>query len=198
MSSSENSSVGQPDYDLEHLRIVTSNAELKAMFHPLRSDLLDLLLQRAVTVAELADAVQRPPSTVAYHVNKLLDADLVRVVSTRRVRAQEERFYGRTAKLFYVGQISPDQAPLIANYLPIAAAESDEAHRADELRANLRHAHIPEDRVAPFWAKVMELFVEFSEIPRTGTRSYGFVAGLYPTQHPQLPPRGEEQTAGGD
>ncbi|WP_313557249.1 ArsR/SmtB family transcription factor [Miniimonas arenae] len=181
-----------PDYDLEDVRIITSSQELKAVHHPLRSVLIDLVLDRAASVAELASAVDRPPSTVAYHVGKLVDAGLLRVVRTRRVRAIEERFYGRTARIFYVGQISADQVPLVTNYLPIAATESAAAHRDDELRALLRYANVPADRVGPFWTKVMELFAEFSAMPRTGERGYALVAGLYPVDHPTLPPPSED------
>lgn len=176
-----------PDYELEDLRIVSSTAELKAIFHPLRSTLLDLLLERAATVAELAVAVERPKSSVAYHVGVLFDADLLQVVRTRKVRAIDERFYGRAARIFYVGSIQPDQLALVSNYLPTAAAESAPAHRADQLRAILRYARISESQAETFWRRVFKLVAEFSELPRTGDRTFGFVAGLYPTEHPSLP-----------
>src|SRR3954469_3255427 len=70
--------------------------------HPLRTTILGLLHERAATVTELAVALGRPKSTVAHHVKVLAEAGLVRVVRTRRVRAIEERFYGRTARMFYV------------------------------------------------------------------------------------------------
>ncbi|GAA2007636.1 ArsR/SmtB family transcription factor [Microbacterium ulmi] len=182
MSSIESSAEPSgPDYEWEDLRIVASTAELSALFHPLRGELVDLLLERAATVRELAAAVERPPSTVAYHVDRLVDAGLLRVVRTRRVRAIEERFYGRTARIFYVGDIGPDQLALIPNVLSTAAAESSSAHHDDDLRAMLRYARIPDDRVDTFWQRVMDLVAEFSAMPRTGTRDYGFVTGLYPT-----------------
>jgi DNA-binding transcriptional ArsR family regulator len=181
-----------PDYDLEDLRIVVSTPELKALFHPLRGTLLDLVLERAATVRELAAAVGRPRSSIAYHVNVLVDADLLKVVRTRKVRAIEERFYGRTARIFYVGRIEPEQVSEMDNYLVEAAAESGPAHEADTLRAIMRHARIPRERAAEFWARVFELTDEFSQIPRAGDTVYGFVAGLYPTDYPSLP----EDTAG--
>ena len=73
-----------PGYQLDDRRVVTDRASVTAMFHPLRSTILDLLLERAATVNELAGAVDRPPSSVAYHVGVLANADLVRVVRTRR------------------------------------------------------------------------------------------------------------------
>src|SRR4051794_4993780 len=96
---------GFPDYDLAERIVVTAPAQLRAMSDPLRSTILDLVLERASTVAELAAAVGRPKSTVAHHVKVLLDAGMLRVVRTRRVRAIEERFYGRTARVFYVGRV---------------------------------------------------------------------------------------------
>src|ERR1700737_4901708 len=95
-----------PDYDLAEDLEVTTPAQLRAMAGPLRSTILDLLLERAATVSELASAVGRPKSTVAHHVNVLADAGMLRVVRTRRVRATEERYYGRTARLYRVGAVN--------------------------------------------------------------------------------------------
>ena len=81
---------------------LTSPEQVKALSHPLRTTILHLLHERAATVSELARAVGRPKSTVAHHVSVLVDAGLLQVVRTRRVRAIDERFYGRTARLFYV------------------------------------------------------------------------------------------------
>jgi DNA-binding transcriptional ArsR family regulator len=178
-----------PDYDLEDLRVVSSPRELRAMADPLRSSILDLTLERAATVGELAVAVGRPKSTVAYHVGQLVDAGMLKVVRTRKVRAIDERFYGRTARIFYVGAIQPAQLSLVTNLLPVAAAESVAAHEADDLRAILRYARIPEERAAEFWHRVFELTHEFMQLPRSGDTVYGFVAGLYPTDHPTLPAR---------
>lgn len=179
--------VGTPDYDLEDLRVVSSPRELRAIADPLRSTILELLLERAATVSELAAAVGRPRSTVAHHVGLLADAGMLKVVRTRRVRAIQERVYGRTARIFYVGAIHPDQARTLANNLATAAAESAPAHEADDLRAIIRHARIPAERAAEFWDRVMRLASEFAQLPRSGDTVYGFAAGLYPTEYPTLP-----------
>src|SRR6187551_2410542 len=92
-----------PDYDLADRIALTTPSQVKAIGHPLRTTILGLLHERAATVTELAAAVGRPKSTVAHHVKVLGDAGLVQVVRTRRVRAIDERFYGRTARMFYVG-----------------------------------------------------------------------------------------------
>lgn len=183
-----------PDYDLEDLRIVSSPKELRAMADPLRGTILELLLERAATVGELATAVGRPKSSVAYHVGVLVDAGMLKVVRTRRVRAIDERFYGRTARIFYVGAINQrDRQPTETSYLTIAATESAPAHEADDLRAIIRHVRIPREQAAEFWERVFALTHEFMQLPRSGETVYGFVAGLYPTEFPTLPD-GDDQS----
>lgn len=184
-----------PDYDVEDLRVVSSRKELRAMADPLRGTILELVLERSATVGELAAAVDRPTSTVAYHVGVLVDAGMLRVVRTRRVRAIDERFYGRTARIFYVGVINQpgNRTPALGNHLSIAAVESVPAHEADDLRAIIRHARIPRERAAEFWHRVFALAHEFMQLPRSGETVYGFVAGLYPTEFPALPGPDEDQ-----
>src|SRR5215471_7732610 len=159
-----------PDYDLETMVVVTAPAQLRALADPLRGTLLELLLERAATVTELARAVDRPKSTVAYHVNLLVEAGLLRVVRTRRVRAIEERYYGRVARTLYVGALTR------AEDKQVVAAMNGLAQAAAEVRN--------------FWAEVMELARRFAQIPRSGDQVYGFVTGLYPTDAPTLPAPG--------
>jgi DNA-binding transcriptional ArsR family regulator len=179
-----------PDYDLPDTVEAATPAQLRAIADPLRATILDLVLERTATVAELAAAVDRPKSTVAHHVNVLLEAGMLRVVRTRRVRAIDERYYGRTGRTIHVGAVrrpGDPSAPVCINGISVAATESVPAHEADTLYSTLRHARIPRESAAQFWRRVEELIREFSELPRSGTTVYGFVAGLYPTDHPILP-----------
>jgi DNA-binding transcriptional ArsR family regulator len=184
-----------PDYDLDEMIVITAPEQLRALADPLRGTLLDLLLERAASVTELATAVGRPKSTVAYHVNLLVDAGLLRVVRTRRVRAIEERYYGRIARTIYVGALHRDEDKQIVaavNGLAQAAAEAAPAHAIDDLRCTLSHARIPREEVRNFWAAVQELARQFAQLPRAGDQVYGFAAGLYPVDAPFLPDPGQE------
>ena len=179
-----------PDYDLDEMVVITAPVQLRAVADALRGSLLELVLERAATVTELAQAVGRPKSTVAYHVNQLVDAGLFKVVRTQKVRAIEERYYGRVARTIYIGALSSDEdIALIANVDGIATAygESRQAKDADDLRCTLVHARIPIDEVRAFWAEVQDVARRFAQIPRSGDQVYGFVAGLYPTDAPTLP-----------
>lgn len=179
-----------PDYDLADVTDVTAPAQLRALANPLRNAILELLLERAATVSELAAAVGRPKSTVAHHVSVLTDAQLLKVVRTRRVRAIDERYYGRTARIFRVGTVSAtdgDTTPYCNNDLATAAAESAPAHQADQLSSIVRHVRIPREQAREFWARVLELANDYAQLPRGGDVVYGFAAGLYPTDYPALP-----------
>ena len=185
-----------PDYELADRIALTRPDQVKALSHPLRTTILGLLHERAATVTELAVALERPKSTIAHHVKVLADAGLVQVVRTRRVRAIEERFYGRTARMFYVGverSADEDELPRDFNDFEVAAAESVAAFRDGKLWGFLRHARISEAQASEFWERMAELVAEFDRLPRSGGTMYGFAVGVYPTDHPTLPAGGDDQ-----
>jgi len=178
-----------PDYELAERKALTEPSQVKAISHPLRTMILSLLHERAATVTELAVTVDRPKSTVAHHVKVLREAGLVQVVRTRRVRAIEERFYGRTARMFYVGvERNPagDEMPRDFNDFEVAAAESTEAYLNGKLWGFIRYARITEKQASAFWERMAKLVAEFDQLPRAGKTMYGFAVGVYPTDHPTL------------
>jgi DNA-binding transcriptional ArsR family regulator len=177
-----------PDYELAERLALTRPDQLQALSHFVRNAILGLLHERAATVSELAAALERPKSTIAHHVKVLAEAGLVRVVRTRRVRAIDERFYGRTARLFYVDQqAGKAQLPRDFNDFEVAAAESATAYRDGNLWGFIRHARISEAQVSEFWERMAELAAEFDRLPRSGETVYGFAVGVYPTDQPTLP-----------
>ncbi len=185
-----------PDYDLADRIALTRPSQVKALGHPLRNTILGLLHERAATVTELAVALERPKSTVAHHVKVLAEAGLVRVVRTRRVRAIEERFYGRTARMFYVSverTSEGEEMPRDFNDFEVAARESSDAFRDGKLWGFIRHARISEEQASDFWERMAELVAEFDHLPRSGDTMYGFAVGVYPTDQPTLPSGGDQR-----
>ena len=179
-----------PDYELADRVALTRPDQVRAISNPLRTTILGLLHERAATVTELATAVGRPKSTVAHHVKVLAEAGLVRVVRTRRVRAIEERFYGRTARLFFVALEEAgegEELPRDFNDFEVAARESADAFRDRRLWGFIRHARLREEQAGEFWHRIAALVEEFDALPRAGETVYGFAVGIYPTDHPRLP-----------
>src|SRR5438477_11179265 len=123
------SSDGFRDYELADRVDASAPEQLKALGDPLRLRICDLVLERAMSVAEIAVRVGRPPGSVAHHVNVLVAAGLLRVVRTRRVRAVEERFYGRVARTIVLPP-TPGELPFIRDVL----AEVDHERRASDRR----------------------------------------------------------------
>jgi DNA-binding transcriptional ArsR family regulator len=174
------------DYELLADEIDGKTAERhRALGDPLRLLILDLVLERAMTVTDLADRVGRPKGTVAHHVDVLVDAGLLRVVRTRKVRAMEERFYGRVARTINVPD-SDDELP----FLRQAMEQADlERLRNDELGSafTMRHARIPAVAAQEFADRLMALALEFADAPRDGDVEYALLAAVFPTTRPVAP-----------
>ena len=172
----------QLDYQLADRIDADTPARLKALGDPLRQLLLDLVLERAMSVTELAERVGRPRGSVAHHVDLLVDVGLLQVVRTRKVRAMVERFYGRTARTIYF----PDEAhdgdlPFFAD----ARAMYDDTPPVDTPGMfTLRAVRIPEARAAEYVGRLEALALEFSALPRGGDREFALLLGIFATNRP--------------
>jgi DNA-binding transcriptional ArsR family regulator len=178
------------DYEPADSVAADTPARLKACGDPLRALILDLVLERAMSVTELAERVRRPRGSVAHHVDVLVDAGLLQVVRTRRVRAVDERFYGRTGRTI----LFPDHAhdgdlPFFADARAIIDLEAPQPEQVGGF--TLRHARIAPEDAAEFHRRLMDLALEFVSHPRSGTREYALLAGIFPTTRPVAPPQGE-------
>lgn len=160
-------------------------ARLKALGDPLRSLLLDLVLERAMSVTELADRVRRPRGSVAHHVDVLLDAGLLQVVATRRVRAIDERLYGRTAEtIVFPGATHEGDLPFFVD------ARAEAALDVMDERAGgftFRHARISADAAKEYTARMEALALEFAHHPREGEQEYALLIAIFPTNRPVAP-----------
>jgi len=174
-------------YELEELLEVDTAAKLKALGDQLRLTIIDLVLERAMSVTELAERVGRPRGSVAHHVDVLVDAGLLQVVRTRKVRAVEERFYGRTARTFGFEHDS-GEIPFLADVV----ADIDTAFKQRDDVANaftFRHARIPRHRAEEYGRRLYDLSLEFIDEPRDGDVEYGLYLALFPTNRLAAAPR---------
>jgi DNA-binding transcriptional ArsR family regulator len=176
---------GTPDYDLDEFITADTPRRMKAMGDALRLLLLDLVLERAMSVSELAARVGRPRGSVAHHVDVLVGAGLLRVVRTRPVRAVTERFYGRTARTIGVEWHRGD-VPFFDETLQQIDVEALRTLR-DCGGFTLRHARIPADRATEFFRRVNDLAIEFTALPRDGDREFAFLGAVFPTRRQVAP-----------
>lgn len=183
-----------PGYELEETLALQGPDQIRALFEETRLRIVDLLLERAATVTELAAVLGKPKGTVGYHASVLEQAGLIRVVRTQKFRAIEAKFYGRTARTFLLTPrvdvdllVSPDY------FLTSAAAEFAEASRGDIRKiesitmSTLRYARIPNERAEEWALRLEELSQEFVGEERAGDTTFGLLVALYPTNRPHLP-----------
>ena len=173
------------DYQLAEEVRADTPARMKALGDPLRSTILDLVLERAMTVTELAARLRRPKGSVAYHVNVLVDVGLLQVVRTQKVRAIEERYYGRTGRTIVLDH-GPGEVPFLNEVL----AEMDLQY-PDELATGgftYRRARIPRERADEYIERLFQVTLEFIAEPREGDVEYGLYVGMFPTNRRIAPP----------
>jgi DNA-binding transcriptional ArsR family regulator len=175
------------DYELADVVAASTNAQMKAVADDTRMDILNLLLEKAATVSQLADALGKPKGTVGYHAKVLEDAGLVRVVRTNKVRAMTEKYYGRVGRTIQFMAPTTSDDPLWFVHEALKPMTLDEEHALPMFTS--RVARIPIERAVEFSERIIELAQEFIEIPREGDTTYGFLAGVYPTD---LPAFGDE------
>lgn len=164
------------DYPLEDTVDADSPERLKALGDPLRSHVLDLVLEQAMSVTELAERVGRPKGTVAYHVDVLVKAGLLKVVGTQRVRAIDERYYGRVARTIMIPG-TPGELPFLSHVLAEADLDGGSPHGY----ATYRRARIPPERLADYIRRLDELASEFVDEPRDGDVEFGVYLAVFPT-----------------
>jgi len=182
-----------PDYSLEETLPLENVEQFRALFDETRMQISDLLLERAATISELADTLSKPKGTVGHHIGVMEDAGLIHVVRTKKVRAIEAKYYGRTARTFLLTsrfdadlELSPDFFLTSAASEFAKASQSQEAESGAPMLSTLRYARIPEDRASEWALRLGELAQEFAAEPRAGEVTYGLLVALYPTDRPHL------------
>ena len=176
------------DYELDDIVTASTNAQMKAVADDTRMDILNLLLEKAATVSQLADALDKPKGTVGYHAKVLDDAGLIKVVRTNKVRAMTEKYYGRVGRTIHFSKPTTGDDPLWFVHDALRPITQDEDHALPMFTS--RVARIPIERAVEFSERIMEVAQEFIEIPRDGDTVYGFLAGVYPTDLPAFGDRG--------
>jgi DNA-binding transcriptional ArsR family regulator len=88
--------------DLPPSLVVSSAKQYKALGHPLRVRILELIQHQPRTAKQLADLLQRPPGTIGHQLRVLESAGLAQVVAQRLVKGIVAKYYARTAHIFLV------------------------------------------------------------------------------------------------
>jgi DNA-binding transcriptional ArsR family regulator len=166
------------DYEAEDTLIVAEPAQHRAMADPFRTQLIQLLRDRARSTQEIAEELSVPKGTVGHHLKVLEAAGLIRVVRTRKVRALTEKFYGRTARLFlYQTEDPADGRAISAVTLRQAANEVDLAPVVTGF--GLVRARLTEKEVDRFERRLKKLMEDFRAADEAGGTPSSMTAGIW-------------------
>jgi DNA-binding transcriptional ArsR family regulator len=157
---SELLSLPVPDYEADDVMVVREPEQLRALGGDLRTTIVVRLRESACSTSELAAELGIPKGTVGHHLKVLERAGLIRIVRTRKVRAVTEKYYGRVARLFILGDEEGSQSEPIASRLTAADAR--------KLQRRL-------DR----------LVSDFKSSDTAGGTPHELVVGLHPTEAPR-------------
>ena len=85
------------DFKPSELLKITTLEQLKAISDPLRLDILEIITHEALTVKQMADKLNQPPTKLYYHVSELEAAGFVTLVGTRLKSGIVEKYYRSAA-----------------------------------------------------------------------------------------------------
>ena len=136
-----------------------------------------------MSVTELAERRRTAQGHVAYHVDVLVDAGLLQVVRTRKVRAIDERFYGRVARTIVFPQRTTARSPSCATSSPRSTSPGWPTMLS--LGFHVPPRPHPRERAAEFAARLEAFALEFIGEPRGGDVEYGLYLGAVPDPPPR-------------
>ena len=179
--------------------------QLQALADPLHLRLLELLSQKAMTVTQVANLLDEKPNRLYYHINKLEEVGLVRLVETRPYRGILEKYYQAVAQNFKIDesviQLQKEEVGTLYD-LAQGVFESTMAELREALRAKLQeespessvelkhhiertHIRLPREKVKEVYEKVMALGQELRDAqPHEGGEEYGLTVVFYPVVRP--------------
>jgi len=198
-------------YDPTPELIITDLETHKALVNPLRIRLLELLVDKARTVKQLAVAVEEEPVKLYYHINLLEKTGLIRVVDTQVVSGIIEKWYRVTAFNYRIDrtilslQEDEQQAYLDEVFDSIFEGTMElirhnTAVSTIDLQQNPPHPHslhltrsrgvLSETQARAFYEKLQALILEFEgalEAPQETDGTYVLTMALFPEKRPSTP-----------
>ena len=161
-----------------------SPAHFKALGHPVRHRIVNVLRQRPATLRQLASALGLAKGTVSFHVGVLRDAGLVRLAETHQVRGGTEQHFALVSRGFRFHQDSAAGAEFL---LQAAAAEVLPAHDEETDRTVLRHLWLTPQQASALAAQLHDYANQPRQEDADHGEAYGLLISLYRADIPRLP-----------
>lgn len=160
---------------------LNSPAQFKALGHPMRHRMVNVLRQRPATLSQLTSALGMTKGTVSYHLRVLREAGFVRLADTRQVRGGTEQHFALVSRGFkFDDEIGPKFLfnAAMAEMLPARPGQADDTI--------LRHLWLTPDEAHALAAQLRKQGAQpHSGDP--GREAYGLLISLYRADIPKLP-----------
>ena len=168
-----------------HDALRLSAAQFKALGHPLRHRVVNVLRQRPATLSQLTSALRSSKGTMGYHLRVLREAGLVRVAETRQVRGGTEEYLDLVSRSFDLRDIEEDGAESLFR---AAMADMLPARIDREKRTELRHLWLTPEEADTLAARLQERAHEAHSSPQDPrSEAYGLLVSLHRADIPRLP-----------
>jgi DNA-binding transcriptional ArsR family regulator len=170
--------------------VLRSPAQYKALGHPARHRLVNVLRQRPATLRQLASALGLAKGTVSYHLRVLREAGLVTRAGTRHVRGGTEEYFALVGSGF-----KHDGADGPQFLLRAALAEMRPYRPGQPEQTTLRHFWLTRAEAAALAGRLASYgtvpFLEDKAAPlpenNAAGEPYGLLISLFPADIPTLP-----------
>lgn len=163
--------------------VLRTPAHFKALGHPVRHRIVNVLRQRPATLGQLAAAMGLAKGTISFHIRVLREAGLVRLAGTQHVRGGTEQYFALVSGGFRLDEeagTGPEfliQAAL-AEMLPAGGSESGQTV--------LTHLWLTGQQASALAAKVEEFATRQHPADGLSGEAYGLLLSLYRADIPRL------------
>ncbi|MDH6116262.1 DNA-binding transcriptional ArsR family regulator [Kitasatospora sp. GAS204A] len=165
--------------------VLRSPEQFKALGHPVRHRLVNMLRQRPATLRQLAAGLGMAKGTVGYHVRVLREAGLVRLAETRQVRGGTEQYFALVSKGFTFHEEAEGGREFLIDaalgeMLPLRPGQAE--------HTVLRHLWLSDEEAHALAARLREQAEERLTVDKFRGAPYGLLVCLYPADIPTLGP----------
>jgi DNA-binding transcriptional ArsR family regulator len=159
-------------------------AHFKALGHPVRHRIVNVLRQRPATLAQLASALGLAKGTISFHVRVLREAGLVRLARTQQVRGGTEQYFA----LVSAGFRHEDAGTGPAFLFQAALAEMLPAEDVEPGHTVMRHLWLSERQARALAGQLEDFITGPQAQDAISGEAYGLLLSLYRADIPRLPP----------
>ncbi|MEC4572547.1 ArsR/SmtB family transcription factor [Streptomyces virginiae] len=182
----------QPRDEQDHL-VLHSPEQFKALGHPVRHRLVNVLRQRPATLRQIAEALGTSKGTIGYHVRVLREAGLVRLTETRRVRGGTEQYFALVSKSFTLHEDAAVGPEFLIN---AALGEMLPSGPGQASHTVLRHLWLTDAAARELELRLRAMAEEPHPRDPAHGKPYGLLVSLFRADVPHLPPDEALQDSG--